>query len=88
MLATLGTASGYLAVMVLALYIHDVGTESMYAQPELIWLACPLLLYWITRIWMLTHRGLMHDDPVIFAVKDRISLCVGALFCFVFWLAL
>lgn len=88
MLATLGTASGYLAVMVLALYIHDMGTEAMYTHPELIWLACPLLLYWITRIWMLTHRGLMHDDPVVFAVKDRISLGVGALFCFVFWLAL
>jgi 4-hydroxybenzoate polyprenyltransferase len=52
-----------------------------------IWLACPLLLFWITRVWMLTHRGEMHDDPVVFAVRDRVSLIVGALFCVVFWVA-
>ncbi|QXI04667.1 UbiA family prenyltransferase [Pseudomonas tensinigenes] len=87
MISSLGAASGYLAVMVLALYIHDQGTVALYARPQLIWLACPLLLFWITRIWMLTHRGQMHDDPVVFAVRDRISLVVGALFCLVFWAA-
>lgn len=87
MISSLGAASGYLAVMVLALYIHDQGTVALYARPQLIWLACPLLLFWITRIWMLTHRGQMHDDPVVFAVRDRISLAVGALFCLVFWAA-
>lgn len=85
MISSLGSASGYLAVMVLALYIHDQTTVSMYAWPELIWLACPLLLFWITRVWMLTHRGEMHDDPVVFAIRDRVSLAVGTLFCLVFW---
>ncbi|WP_407278726.1 UbiA family prenyltransferase [Aromatoleum evansii] len=87
MVSSLGAASGYLAVMVLALYIHDPATMVLYAQPQLIWLACPLLLFWITRVWMLTHRGQMHDDPVVFATRDRVSLVVGALFCIVFWVA-
>ena len=86
-ISSLGAASGYLAVMVLALYIHDPLTAALYRQPHVIWLACPLLLFWITRVWMLTHRGQMHDDPVVFAIRDRASLAVGALFGLVFWIA-
>jgi 4-hydroxybenzoate polyprenyltransferase/phosphoserine phosphatase len=87
MIAALGAAAGYLSVMVLALYTQDRATVVLYRQPQLIWLACPLLLFWITRTWMLTHRGLMHDDPVVFALKDRASLAVGALFALIFWAA-
>lgn len=87
MIASLGASSGYLSVMVLALYIQDQATAMLYRHPHIIWLACPLLLFWVTRIWMLTHRGQMHDDPVVFAIKDRVSLLVGALFASVFWLA-
>lgn len=87
MISSLGASSGYLAVMVLALYIHDQATSSLYSHPQIIWLACPLLLFWVTRIWMLTHRGQMHDDPVVFAIRDRVSLMVGTLFCLVFWVA-
>lgn len=87
MISSLGAASGYLSVMVLALYIHDQATIGLYTHPQVIWLACPLLLYWITRVWMITHRGQMHDDPVVFAIRDRTSLIVGALFGLVFWVA-
>ncbi|MBC3924673.1 hypothetical protein QCBJ_12080 [Pseudomonas sp. QC2] len=87
MISSLGASSGYLAVMVLALYIHDQSTIGLYSRPQVIWLACPLLLFWITRVWMLSHRGEMHDDPVVFAIKDRVSLIVGALFGLVFWVA-
>jgi 4-hydroxybenzoate polyprenyltransferase/phosphoglycolate phosphatase-like HAD superfamily hydrolase len=87
MISSLGASSGYLSVMVLALYIHDSVTMSMYRHPQIIWLACPFLLFWITRVWMLTHRGQMHDDPVVFAIRDRVSLVIGALFCLVFWAA-
>lgn len=87
MISSLGASSGYLAVMVLALYIHDQETAALYAHPQVIWLACPLLLFWVTRVWMLTHRGQMHDDPVVFAIRDRVSLVVGALFGLVFWVA-
>lgn len=88
MLASLGAASGYLAVMILALYIYDQSTVALYRHPEVIWLACPLLLVWITRAWMLAHRGEMHDDPVVFAVRDPASLVIGLLFGLVFWIAI
>lgn len=87
MISSLGAASGYLSVMVLALYIHDGLTTALYSNPQVIWLGCPLLLFWITRVWMLTHRGEMHDDPVVFAIRDRVSIVVGILFCLVFWVA-
>ena len=83
----MGAASGYLAVMVLAMYIHDPATTRLYTHPQIIWLACPMLLFWISRIWMLTHRGNMHDDPVMFAIKDRTSLLLGAVIGLVFWMA-
>lgn len=87
MLASLGGASGYIAVLVLALYINDNDTTGLYTHPEIIWLACPLLLTWISRVWMLAHRGLMNEDPVIFALRDRISLAIAALLAAVFWAA-
>jgi 4-hydroxybenzoate polyprenyltransferase len=87
MIASLGAASGYLSVMVLALYIQDQSTLALYAHPQIIWLACPMLLYWITRTWMVAHRGWMHEDPVVFAIKDRNSLLLGAMFAAVFWFA-
>lgn len=87
MIASLGATSGHLAVMVLALYIHEGTTVALYSHPHVIWLACPLLLFWITRVWMLTHRGQMNDDPVVFAIRDRVSQVIGALFALVFWIA-
>jgi len=73
-----GTASGYISVLVLALYIQDSHTAELYSRPQLIWLACPILLYWISRAWLIAHRGDMHDDPVVFALRDRISWAIGA----------
>ncbi len=87
MISAMGAASGYLAVLVLALYIRDEATLALYARPEMIWPACPLLLFWISRVWLLAHRGKMHDDPVVFAIKDRSSILVGLIFGLVFWLA-
>lgn len=87
MIASLGAAAGYMAVMVLALYINDGHTTQLYRHQEIIWLACPLLLTWITRVWMLAHRGSMNEDPVIFAARDRVSLSIGGLIALVFWAA-
>lgn len=84
MIASLGAASGYMAVMVLALYVNDAQTAQLYRHQKIIWLACPLLLTWISRVWMLAHRGEMNEDPVIFAVRDRLSLSIGALVALVF----
>jgi 4-hydroxybenzoate polyprenyltransferase/phosphoserine phosphatase len=87
MIASLGASSGYLSVMVLALYIQDSKTTDLYATPHIIWLACPLLLFWVTRVWMLTHRGQMNEDPVVFAIRDRTSQLIGAAFLMMFWIA-
>jgi 4-hydroxybenzoate polyprenyltransferase len=77
LLQNLGTASGYLSVLVLALYINSPEIQALYHRPKFIWMLCVLLLYWISRVWMKAQRGKMHDDPVVFALKDRVSLAVG-----------
>jgi hypothetical protein len=84
MIMLLGAASGCMAVMVLALYINDDRTAQLYRHQQLIWLVCPLLLIWIRRIWMFAHRGAINEDPVVFAVRDRVSLSIGALMALVF----
>jgi len=73
----LGAASGYISVLVLALYINSSDVRVLYSQPEVIWLLCPVLLYWVSRMWQRAGRGEMHDDPLVFAVKDRISRVLG-----------
>ena len=87
LVSSLGTASGYISVLVLAMYIQDHNTASLYRHPQIIWLACPLMLYWISRTWIIAHRGMMHDDPIVFAARDKTSLVVVTLCGFVFWLA-
>jgi len=80
MVASLGTTAGYLAVLVFCLYIESSAGTVVYSQPRLLWLICPVLLYWISRVWFLTNRGEMDDDPVRFAITDRASwLCALAL---------
>jgi 4-hydroxybenzoate polyprenyltransferase len=71
---SLGAASGVVAVLVLCLYINTSESQALYRHPTFLWLLCPVLLYWISRTWLIAHRGEMHDDPVVFAVKDRGSL--------------
>lgn len=73
LLQNLGGAAGYLAVLVLALYVNSEASRALYAYPMVIWLLCPVLLYWISRVWLIAHRGEMHDDPVIFTLTDRHS---------------
>lgn len=87
LLASLGGASGYISVLVLALYINEAATGVLYNSPKWMWIACPLLLFWLSRVWLLAHRGQMHDDPIVFALSDKISLYIGLAFIFVFSLA-
>ncbi len=83
----MGVVSGFAAVMVLALYINGESVLLLYKRPEMMWLTVPILLYWITRVWIKTHRGLMHDDPVLFAMTDKISILAGLAFLSVLWMA-
>jgi 4-hydroxybenzoate polyprenyltransferase/phosphoserine phosphatase len=73
LLASLGSGSGYVAVLVLAIYISTGKAEIFYTRHHFIWLLCPLLLYWISYVWLIAHRGAMLDDPLVFALKDRVS---------------
>jgi 4-hydroxybenzoate polyprenyltransferase len=73
LLASLGSGSGYVAVLVLAIYISSGVAEIHYTRHQLVWLLCPLLLYWISYVWLIAHRGGMHDDPLIFTIRDRVS---------------
>lgn len=88
LLQALGGSAGYLSVLVLALYINSPESMALYSQPQVLWLLCPLLLYWISRAWSLVRRGRMHDDPLVFALTDRVSLATGALFVLVILVAI
>jgi 4-hydroxybenzoate polyprenyltransferase len=73
-LRTMGISSGYVAVMIFALYINSPQVTELYSRPLFLWACCPVLLYWISRLWIKTAREEVHDDPIIFALKDRTSL--------------
>ena len=77
LLRSLGVSSGHAAVLLLAFYVNSPESQVLYRHPHLIWLLCPLLLYWISRVWMKTHRGQMHDDPLVFALKDYVSRAIA-----------
>ncbi len=87
MLMGFGVASGFMAVLVSALYINSDKVKVLYHHPAFLWLVSPILLYWISRIWLITHRGGMHDDPVVFAAKDKGSWAVAAIIGGLLWLA-
>lgn len=78
MITSFGISAGYIAVLVLALYINTPDVDLLYHRPLLLWAACPLLLYWISRMFMKAHRGEIHDDPIVFAFRDRVSWLTGA----------
>ncbi|MCU1278021.1 MAG: Prenyltransferase, UbiA family [bacterium] len=75
----LGSASGYMSVLVLALYIHNPEVTHLYHRPDWLWLLCPLLFYWVSRIWLLANRGEVDADPLLSAVRDPASYAVGGL---------
>ncbi len=84
----LTAASGFVAVLILALYISSPEVRSLYRRPEALWGICVVMVYWVGRVCFLTGRGAMHQDPVMFAATDRISLLAGILVVTIFLLAL
>ena len=73
LLSSMGISSGYVAVLVLALHINGATAHTLYRRYGVLWSLCPLLLYWISHIWLSAHRGKMPDDPVVFAISDWTS---------------
>lgn len=74
-----GTASAYASVVVFTLYISGRDMTTLYLHPDRLWLITPLMLWWLSRVWLLASRGELHEDPVIFAVTDPVSLFMGVL---------
>ena len=76
-LLAIGIACGLLTVVVIGLYINSPEVRLSYRKPDVLWLICPLLLAWISRIWTISGRGHLHEDPLSFAIKDKWSLVAG-----------
>lgn len=72
-------AAGMVSVVITALYLNSDAVRELYSMPDALWGICVVLLYWILRTILIAHRGGMHDDPVVFAAKDRVSYVCGAL---------
>ena len=85
LLLNFGATSGYLSVLVLALYLNGIFVQSLYLYPSLLWGICPILLFWLSRLWLLAGRGEIQSDPIVFAIKDKVSwvtaLLVAAIWC-------
>lgn len=79
LLSSLGGSSGYISVLVLALYINSSDVKSLYTHPQIMWPACLVMLYWISRVWIIAHRGNIDDDPIVFAIRDKISIVCAVL---------
>jgi hypothetical protein len=78
MISQITVASGFVSVLVLALYLNSPAVQELYTTPWLLWGICLVLLYWISRVVLVTHRGKMHDDPIVYALRDRTSLtCIA-----------
>jgi 4-hydroxybenzoate polyprenyltransferase len=78
-LRTFGTTSGYASVVVFTLYISNLDAAQLYQHTRRLWLLVPVLLLWISRLWLLASRGQLNEDPVVYAITDRRSLFLGAL---------
>ena len=72
-----GVISGYISVLIISFYVHSDAVILLYKSPEILWAISPCLLFWISRIWILAHRGLMNDDPIVFTGKDKVSYLIG-----------
>ena len=76
-LRSFGTASAYASVVIFALYINGRDMFALYHHPGRMWLITPLLILWVSRVWLLASRGQLDEDPVVFALTDRASLLLG-----------
>jgi 4-hydroxybenzoate polyprenyltransferase len=76
-LRSFGTSSAYASIVIFALYINGRDVVALYHHPNRMWLITPLLILWVSRVWLLASRGLLDEDPVVFALSDRMSLLLG-----------
>ncbi len=82
-----GAGCSVASALVYCLYITGDEVAQLYSSPDVLWLGLPVLLYWLGRVWLLANRGLMHEDPLLFALRDRVSWVVVAAMAVTLWLA-
>jgi 4-hydroxybenzoate polyprenyltransferase len=87
LLSSYGVSSSVAAVVIFSLFVADPKTSVLYRTPEILWCSVPVLLGWLMRVWLLAHRGTMHEDPIVFAIRDRASRFAGLLVVAIFILA-
>jgi 4-hydroxybenzoate polyprenyltransferase/phosphoserine phosphatase len=82
-----GIASAFAASLVLCLYLQSTEVQALYRHPVLLWALFPICLYWLTRVWLLASRGILREDPVGFAIADRTTWCLVAVFAIILRMA-
>lgn len=87
-LRSFGTGSGFAAVVVLTMYVSNLDAAHLYRHTSRLWLLVPVLLLWISRVWLLASRGQLHEDPVVYAITDRRSWVLGGICAVIVWAAL
>ena len=86
-LLSFGSGAATAAALVYCLYITGPDVLELYSRADMLWLGLPLLLYWLGRVWLLAHRGEVHEDPLLFALRDPASYLVLAVFAGIVWSA-
>ena len=86
-LVSLGGAAAMAASLVFCLYITSPDVNELYYRPDLLWGGLPILVYWLSRVWLLVARGQMHDDPIVFALRDTVTLALVAVGAALLWVA-
>jgi len=77
LILSLGVGSSFASIVILTLYVHSQDVRALYLSPEYLFLLCPIVLYWLSRNWLLAHRGELKEDPVTLAIRDRVSYAVA-----------
>ncbi len=87
-LRSFGTGSAFASVVVLTMYVSNLDAANLYEHTARLWLLIPILILWISRVWLLASRGQLHEDPVVYAITDRRSWLLGAICAVIVWAAL
>jgi 4-hydroxybenzoate polyprenyltransferase len=88
LLQVMGIVSGFLSVVVFSLYIDSPEVAQLYAHPKVLWTISLLFLFWISRIWIITNRGDMTDDPIVFTIKDATSYIIFLIIGLIIWMSM
>ena len=78
--------TGWISILVLIFHINSPVVIKQYSFPDILWIICFVMLFWISRIIYVSNKGQIKDDPIVYAVSDKISYLCLAIILFIFWL--